>query len=89
MTDDLEARIIQHRDHTFTGFTAQYGCHRLVWYQAHESRERAFARERAIKKWRRDWKIQMIEHANPGWRDLLDDFVANRDRPFAPDQLPA
>jgi putative endonuclease len=88
MTDDLEGRVGQHRAGVFDGFTARYGVHRLVWWQAHETRDRAFARERAIKKWRRQWKLEMIEHSNPGWRDLLSDFVAERDRLWTSADLP-
>ena len=89
MTDDLAARMEQHRSHALGGFTAIYGVHTLVWYQAHDTRERAFERERAIKKWRRAWKIEMIEYGNPGWRDLLPAFLHERDAPYRPDPLPS
>jgi putative endonuclease len=52
------------------GFTAKYGIDRLVWYEPHASIESAFVRERQIKKWKRDWKIQLIEADNPQWIDL-------------------
>jgi putative endonuclease len=48
----------------------------LVWYEQHESRESAFARERQMKKWNRAWKLKSIERVNPGWRDLWDEVVS-------------
>ena len=73
-TDDLTTRVFQHRQKAFDGFTARYGADRLVWYEIHESREDAFARERRIKKWLRVWKLELIESVNPGWDDLADAF---------------
>ena len=69
-TDDIAARVWKHREKTFGGFTARYGVTRLVWYEAHDSREAAFQRERRIKTWNRAWKVRLIQAANPGWRDL-------------------
>ena len=89
MTDDLEARVEQHRAHAFGGFTARHQVHTLVWFQVHDTRERAFERERAIKKWRRAWKLEMIETVNPSWRDLLPALVAERDAPYRPGPIPA
>ena len=59
------------------GFTSKYGVKMLVWYEWHETRSGAFSRERAIKKWNRAWKIQMIERINPAWRDLYDALQPN------------
>ena len=53
------------------GFTKRYGVKLLVWYEVHESRETAFARERAMKKWNRKWKVDLIEATNSGWNDLF------------------
>ncbi len=72
MTDDLVKRIWQHRNEIIPGFTKRYGVKLLVWYEAHESRESAFARERQIKRWNRDWKLELIEKENAAWRDLGD-----------------
>ena len=72
MTDDLGNRIWEHKEHLRAGFTARYGVHMLVWYEAHETREAAFLRERRIKKWNRAWKLALIERMNPGWRDLFE-----------------
>ena len=71
-TDDLAKRVWEHREEIFKGFTAQYGVKMLVWYEAHEVRESAFTRERQMKKWKRAWKIELIEKENPDWRDLYD-----------------
>jgi putative endonuclease len=62
----------QHKSKAVSGFTAQYGVDRLVWYECHDDPRVAIARETDIKKWRRDWKIRLIEENNPDWRDLYD-----------------
>jgi putative endonuclease len=72
MTDDLGRRAYEHREKIRQGFAAKYGVDTLVWFEAHETREAAFIRERRIKKWRRVWKLDLIETMNPGWCDLLD-----------------
>jgi putative endonuclease len=51
------------------GFTAKYGVDRLVWFEAHQTREAAWRRERQIKEWKRAWKIELIERDNPQWID--------------------
>ncbi|MFZ5671158.1 MAG: GIY-YIG nuclease family protein [Pseudomonadota bacterium] len=71
-TDDLGKRVWQHKTKAYSGFTAKYGVDRLVWYEVHDSREGARAHERAIKKWNRAWKIQLIESSNPEWLDLYE-----------------
>ena len=72
MTDDLGQRIWQHKTKAFPGFTARYGCDKLVWYEVCDTREGAFVRERQIKNWRRSWKLMLIEEANPAWVDLYE-----------------
>ncbi|MEA2902727.1 MAG: putative endonuclease [Alphaproteobacteria bacterium] len=74
MTDNLAKRIWMHRTGVLAGFTKQYGVKMLVWYEQHETRESAFARERQVKKWNRAWKLKLIEHSNPTWRDCYDDI---------------
>lgn len=76
MTDSLSRRALEHQAGLIPGFTQKYGVNRLVWYQQFETRHGAFQRERAIKKWRRAWKLELIERFNPGWRDLLDTLEA-------------
>jgi putative endonuclease len=71
-TDDLSARICEHKEKVFKGFSARYNCTRLVWFETHETRVSAFTRERQIKKWNRAWKIRRIETNNPDWGDLLE-----------------
>jgi putative endonuclease len=70
MTDDLGRRMWEHQQGTFPGFTRKYGVKILVWFEVHETRESGFTRERAIKKWNRRWKIQLIERTNSAWNDL-------------------
>ena len=74
MTDNLRKRAYEHREGLRSGFTKKYGVKQLVWYEAHETREGAFLRERRIKEWKRKWKIELIEAENSGWRDLHDDL---------------
>ena len=76
MTDDLVKRVWQHRTGALPGFTRKYNVKILVWYESHESRESAFQRERQIKKWNRDWKIELIEKTNPEWLDLWEQIAA-------------
>ena len=75
-TDSLNRRLWQHREVNAPGFTAKYGVKILVYYEQFETRSGAFHRERAMKKWRRAWKLELIERFNPGWRDLFDDLTA-------------
>ncbi len=70
VTSDIVQRIGQHRDGVFAGFTLGHGIKTLVWYEALPDIETAMHREKSIKRWRRDWKLQLIEAENPDWRDL-------------------
>jgi putative endonuclease len=71
-TDDLAKRVHEHKTHAIKGFTSRYNVTRLVWFEAHETRDSAFQRERQMKVWKRDWKIALIETANRHWDDLFD-----------------
>jgi putative endonuclease len=75
MTSDLASRAWQHRERVIEGFTSKYGVDRLVYFEAHSDAAVAAKRERAMKRWRRDWKIELIEASNPTWRDLFPDVV--------------
>ena len=75
VTSDLVQRVWQHRSDIAEGFTKRYGVHLLVWYEMHATMEAAIRREKAIKEWRRDWKIELVESMNPDWRDLYDSIV--------------
>ena len=74
VTSDLLVRTQQHREGSFGGFTSKHSVRRLVWLEHHETMESAIIREKRIKKWNRSWKLNLIEQANPRWRDLAEDF---------------
>ena len=71
VTRDLARRAFEYRTGE-KGFTARYGVKRLVWFEIHDDPVAAITREKEIKKWRRDWKIALIEEGNPDWHDLFD-----------------
>ncbi len=71
-TSNLPKRAWEHRNEQVPGFTARYGVHRLVYYEMHGSMLEAITREKRLKKWRREWKIELIESFNPYWRDLWE-----------------
>jgi putative endonuclease len=73
-TSDLSSRVFQHKNRTFRGFSAHYGCTLLVWFEWHAEIGAAVHRERLLKHWLRAWKIRLIQEANPEWRDLADDW---------------
>jgi putative endonuclease len=75
VTSDLTQRISQHRQHVIDGFTRRHNIHLLVWFELHESMQSAIGREKAIKAWKRLWKIQLIESTNRDWRDLYDELL--------------
>jgi putative endonuclease len=70
VTSDLVRRVGEHNGKLVPGFTRKYGVDRLVYVEAYSSILDARARERTLKKWRRAWKVQLIEKDNPEWRDL-------------------
>ena len=69
VTGDLSRRIVQHREGKGSAFCRRYGLTRLVYAEEHDSIDDAIAREKAMKAWKRAWKIELIEGANPGWDD--------------------
>ena len=75
VTSNLRARISQHRDGKGSKFTSAYNCNLLVHAEHYERIEDAIAREKAMKKWRRDWKFRLIEQQNPDWEDRYDDLA--------------
>ena len=75
VTSDLVNRVAQHREGVIDGFTRRYGVKRLVWFEHHESIVEAIRRETSLKKYRREWKINLIEDDNPNWDDLFPDLV--------------
>jgi putative endonuclease len=70
VTNNLERRLVEHREGTVKGFTTRYGIHRLVHFEQYEDVRYAIAREKEIKAWRREKKIALIESGNPTWDDL-------------------
>jgi len=82
VTSDLVARIWQHREHAADGFTSTYGVTNLVWHELHDTMESAILREKRIKKWRRAWKIELIEAMNPYWNDLWNGIAGGKDTGF-------
>ena len=74
VTSDLARRVFEHRTKAILGFPSRYGVDRLVWYEVYDRIDEAIAREKAIKKWRRAWKIALIEAMNPTWADLAELF---------------
>jgi putative endonuclease len=70
VTSNLTGRVMQHRDGAFEGFTKRYGVKRLVWFDTTDTMEAAITAEKRIKKWRRDFKKNLVERDNPRWDDL-------------------
>jgi putative endonuclease len=79
VTSDLLKRIWEHRSGLVEGFTKRYGVHRLVYFEIHDYMTEAIRREKQIKKWRRAWKIDLIERTNPQWHDLWPEIVGGGD----------
>lgn len=75
ITSDLPRRVHQHKTKAASGFTATYGVDRIVWFETHDDPTAAITREKALKKWRRDWKIRLIEEQNPDWQDLFPTII--------------
>jgi putative endonuclease len=75
VTSDLGKRVWEHKNDLVDGFTKKYGVHRLVYFEFHASMIEAIIREKQIKRWYREWKINLIEKDNPDWRDLWPTLV--------------
>jgi putative endonuclease len=74
-TSDLATRVEAHRSGAVPGFTRKYRVHMLVYAELHDTMEGALSREKQIKKWRRVWKLELIERDNPLWRDLVEEHL--------------
>jgi len=74
ITSDLVQRVWQHKNNIIEGFSQKYNVKILVFYEVHDNSESAIVREKQIKKWRRAWKLQLIEKMNPQWRDLYEEI---------------
>jgi putative endonuclease len=75
VTSDLVKRVWQHREGLADGFTKKYHVKCLVWYEIHEEIMAAVTREKQLKEWRREWKIQLIHEQNRQWRDLYPEII--------------
>ncbi len=72
VTNNLVRRVHEHREKLIEGFTSQYNVTRLVWFDQTDSVEEAITHEKKLKRWRREWKMALIEKTNPAWDDLYD-----------------
>jgi len=72
VTNALVRRVYEHKNKVVRGFSQQYGVDRLVWFETYDDPTNAIVREKDIKKWRRAWKLRLIEQSNPQWVDLYD-----------------
>ncbi len=70
VTSNLQKRAIEHKNDSIEGFSKKYQVHRLVYYETHEDVYQAIQREKQLKKWKRQWKINLIEENNRDWNDL-------------------
>ncbi|HTQ00547.1 MAG TPA: GIY-YIG nuclease family protein [Casimicrobiaceae bacterium] len=77
VTSNLVQRVWQHKEGAVPGFTQKYNVKQLVWYEMHDDAESAILREKRIKKWNREWKIDLIERFNPYWSDLYDEIAGS------------
>ncbi len=75
VTAQLITRVWQHKNHFIDGHTSKYKITQLVYYEQYECIEQAILREKRMKKWKRQWKVQLIEELNPNWIDLWDEII--------------
>jgi len=75
VTSDLIRRVHQHKTRALPGFTSRYNVHRLVWFECYDDPENAILREKEIKKWKRAWKVNLIERDNLDWQDLYNSIT--------------
>ncbi len=74
-TDNIERRIFEHKNKVYDGFTKKFNVSKLVYYEEFKDIESAKSREKQLKKYNRQWKENLINKMNPGWRDLYEDFL--------------
>ncbi|MEE8373173.1 MAG: GIY-YIG nuclease family protein [Dehalococcoidia bacterium] len=77
VTNDVLRRMHEHKSDSVDGFTRRYNVHKLVHYEIADDVESAIAREKRLKKWKRSWKIDLIEESNPEWNDLYEGLLQN------------
>lgn len=76
VTRNLVKRVYEHKNDLVEGFTKQYQVHNLVYFETHEDINEAIKKEKQLKKWKRSWKLQLIEKDNPNWKDLYDEIIS-------------
>ncbi|WP_024339553.1 GIY-YIG nuclease family protein [Bradyrhizobium japonicum] len=76
ITNDLVRRVYEHRIKAVPGFTAKYNITQLVWFEVYDDPISAISRERELKRWKRAWKIQLIEKDNPNWNDVYESICS-------------
>lgn len=74
LTNDIERRVAEHKNKNYQGFTAKYNVNMLVYFEEHDTYDEAVTREKQLKKWKRIWKLNLIEKENPDWKDLSADW---------------
>ena len=74
VTNNLIRRVYEHKNNLIKGFTSKYGVHRLVYFESTSEVESAILREKQLKKWKREWKLELIEKINPEWKDLYEEL---------------
>ena len=84
VTSDLVKRVYEHRNNLADGFTKRYGVHSLVYYELYADIVEAIGREKQIKKWNRQWKVNLIEQTNAEWRDLWAEITGDENAGFPP-----
>ena len=75
MTNNLNKRVYEHKHGLIEGFTKKYNVHKLVYFEKTDDAIGAITREKQLKKWKRKWKIKLIEKDNPEWKDLYDELT--------------
>jgi putative endonuclease len=76
VTNDLIRRVFEHKESKNLGFTLKYFVKKLVWYEVFSDIEDAIAQEKRMKKWKREYKINIIQERNPEWKDLFDEIIS-------------
>jgi putative endonuclease len=76
VTNNLISRVSKHKNNILNGFTKNRGIHNLVCFEEYDNIRKAIAREKQLKKWKRQWKVRLIEKSNPQWRDLYPDLIS-------------
>ncbi len=75
ITNNLYRRLSEHKLSLLSGFTKQYNCHKLIYWEEYQDVKEAIAREKQLKNWHRSWKNNLVKEKNPGWKDLSEDII--------------